>query len=180
VFAFARKDPRGKARSKLMRKAHHGVKPISVLPLGFVMIIITGALLLMLPIASRGGASLPFLNALFTATSASCVTGLVVVDTGTYFSLFGQIVILLLIQLGGLGLMTMAMILFSLTGRKISLHDRMSMAENFGESRLQGIVRLARGALLVTGDGAARRGAVFISFYSPIRLAEGNLVFRFP
>jgi trk system potassium uptake protein TrkH len=92
-----------------------------------------------------------FLDALFTATSASCVTGLVVVDTGTHFSVFGQVVILLMIQLGGLGFMTAATILFSLTGRKISLRDRMTMAEGLGESRLQGIVRLSRSALLVTG-----------------------------
>ena len=117
----------------------------------------------MLPISSRDGASLPFINALFTATSASCVTGLTVVDTGTYFSLFGQIVILILIQLGGLGLMTMAMILFSMTGRRISLHDRLSMAEGLGENRLQGIVRLARGALLVTGLFELL-GAVLFSF----------------
>lgn len=122
-----------------------------------------GTLLLMLPISSRDGASLPFINALFTATSASCVTGLTVVDTGTYFSLFGQIVILILIQLGGLGLMTMAMILFSMTGRRISLHDRLSMAEGLGENSLQGIVRLARGALLVTGLFELL-GAVLFSF----------------
>lgn len=145
-----------------MRRSHHGIKPISVLPLGFIIIILTGALLLMLPISSRDGASLPFLNALFTATSASCVTGLVVVDTGTHFTLFGQIIILLLVQLGGLGLMTIAMILFSLTGRKISLHERMSMAEGLGENRLQGIVRLTRGALLVTGL-AELTGAVLLS-----------------
>lgn len=134
-----------------MRKARQGIRPIRVLPLGFLCIILIGALLLMLPVSSRGGTSMPFLSALFTATSASCVTGLVVVDTGTYFSLFGQIVILIMIQLGGLGFMTTATILFSLTGRKISLHDRMTMAEGLGESRLQGIVRLSRGALLVTG-----------------------------
>ena len=117
----------------------------------------------MLPIASRDGASLPFINALFTATSASCVTGLVVVDTGTYFTLFGQIVILILIQLGGLGIMTISMILFSMTGRKISLHDRLSMAEGLGENRLQGIVRLARGALFVTAIFELL-GAVLFSF----------------
>lgn len=146
-----------------MRRTHHGIKPISVLPLGFIVIILTGALLLMLPISSRDGASLPFISALFTATSASCVTGLVVVDTGTHFTLFGQIVILLLIQLGGLGIMTISMILFSLTGRKISLHDRLSMAEGLGENRLQGIVRLARGALIVTGVFELA-GAVLLSF----------------
>ena len=134
-----------------MQKLRRGIKPINVLPLGFIVVILTGALLLMLPISSKDGSSLSLVNALFTATSASCVTGLVVVDTGTYFSLFGQIIILLLIQLGGLGIMTMSMILFGLTGRKISLHDRLSMAEGLGESRLQGVVRLARGALLVTG-----------------------------
>ena len=141
----------------------HGIKPINVLPLGFVFIILTGALLLKLPISSRDGASLPFISALFTATSASCVTGLVVVDTGTHFTLFGQIVILILIQLGGLGIMTISMILFSMTGRKISLHDRLSMAEGLGESRLQGIVRLARGALLVTAVFELL-GAMLLSF----------------
>jgi len=134
-----------------MRKMRLGIKPINVLPLGFIAVILTGTMILMLPISSKDGSSLSLVNALFTATSASCVTGLVVVDTGTYFSLFGQLVILLLIQLGGLGIMTMSMILFGLTGRKISLHDRLSMAEGLGENRLQGVVRLARGALLVTG-----------------------------
>ncbi len=139
-----------------------GLKPINVLPLGFVVVILTGALLLMLPISSKSGASLPFLDALFTATSATCVTGLVVADTGTYFSLFGQSVVLVLIQIGGLGIMTMSMILFSFTGRKISLHDRMSMAEGLGESRLQGVVRLTRGALLVTGI-VELTGAILLS-----------------
>jgi len=89
-----------------MHKAKMGIKPINVLPLGFIVVILTGALLLMLPFSSKSGASLTFIDALFTATSATCVTGLVVADTGTYFSMFGQIVILLLIQIGGLGLMT--------------------------------------------------------------------------
>jgi trk system potassium uptake protein TrkH len=146
-----------------MRKAKTGLKPISVLPLGFIAVIVIGTLLLMLPFSSKSGLSLSLLDAVFTATSATCVTGLVVVDTGTHFSMFGQIVILLLIQLGGLGLMTISMILFSLTGKRISLHDRMSIAENLGESRLQGIVRLARAAILVTGL-AEITGAVMLSF----------------
>ena len=146
-----------------MHKAKMGLKPINILPIGFIVVILTGALLLMLPISSKNGASLPFLDALFTATSATCVTGLIVADTGTYFSLFGQIVVILLIQIGGLGIMTMSMILFSFTGRKISLHDRMSMAEGLGESRLQGVVRLTRGALLVTGL-VELTGAILLSF----------------
>lgn len=146
-----------------MRKVKTGIKPINVLPLGFIGVILIGTMLLMLPFSTKSGTSMPFLNALFTATSATCVTGLVVVDTGTYFSVFGQTVMLLLIQLGGLGLMTISMILFSLTGRKISLHDRMSMAEGLGENRLQGIVRLTRGALLVTCL-AELTGTVLLSF----------------
>ncbi|MDD4312132.1 MAG: potassium transporter TrkG [Eubacteriales bacterium] len=146
-----------------MHKAKMGLKPINVLPFGFIVVILTGTLLLMLPFARKSGLSLSVLDALFTATSATCVTGLVVADTGTYFSIFGQVVILILIQLGGLGLMTMSMILFSFTGRKISLHDRMSMAEGLGESRLQGVVRLARGALLVTGLFELA-GAILLSF----------------
>ena len=116
----------------------------------------------MLPFSSKDGRSLSFLDAVFTATSATCVTGLVVADTGTHFSLFGQMVVLLLIQVGGLGLMTISMILFTFTGRKISLHDRMSMAEGLGESRLQGVVRLTRGALLVTGISELT-GAILLS-----------------
>ncbi|HML68415.1 MAG TPA: potassium transporter TrkG [Clostridia bacterium] len=146
-----------------MHKPKMGIKPINVLPLGFIVVILTGALLLMLPISSRDGSSLPFLSALFTSTSATCVTGLIVADTGTYFSLFGQIVVILLIQIGGLGIMTMSMILFSFTGKKVSLHDRMSMAEGLGESRLQGVVRLTRGALLVTGI-TELTGAVLLAF----------------
>ncbi|MEG1523916.1 MAG: potassium transporter TrkG [Clostridia bacterium] len=134
-----------------MRKVKHGIRPIRVLPLGFATIILLGALLLMLPIASKQGDTLTFSEALFTATSASCVTGLVVVDTGTYFSMFGQFVILMMIQMGGLGFMTMATILFALTGRRISLHERMSMAEGLGENHLQGVVRLCRSAVMVTG-----------------------------
>ena len=156
-----------------MRKMRLGIKPINVLPLGFIAVILTGTMILMLPISSKDGSSLSLVNALFTATSASCVTGLVVVDTGTYFSLFGQLVILLLIQLGGLGIMTMSMILFGLTGRKISLHDRLSMAEGLGENRLQGVVRLARGALLVTGifelAGAILLSIRFIPQYGVVK-----------
>ncbi len=151
------------------KKARLGIRPIRVLPLGFVCVILLGTLLLMLPVSTQSGRPISFADALFTATSASCVTGLVVVDTGTCFSLFGQIVILLLIQIGGLGFMTMSTILFALTGRRISLHDRMTMAEGLGESRLQGIVRLCRAALLVTfvseGIGALLLAPCFIQRY---------------
>ena len=83
----------------------------------------------MLPIASVNGESLGFIDALFTATSATCVTGLVVTDTGTYFSLFGQMVIIFLIQAGGLGIMTMTTLMAVLMGKKINLRERLIMQE---------------------------------------------------
>lgn len=133
--------------------------------------ILLGTLLLMLPVSSREGLTTPFPDALFTATSASCVTGLIVADTGTYFSMFGQVVILLMIQIGGLGFMTVSMLLFTMTGRKVSLHERMSIAEGLGESRLQGVVQLSRTALLVTFlselIGAALLSIRFIPAYGP-------------
>lgn len=132
------------------RVFRHGIRPIRVLPLGFSAVILVGTLLLTLPVASAAGEALPFWDALFTATSATCVTGLVVVDTGTFFSPFGQAVILCLIQLGGLGFMTLAAILFMLLGRRISLKERMTLAESLGENRLQGIVKLGRNAVLLT------------------------------
>jgi len=126
-----------------------GIRPIAVLPIGFLLIILIGTCLLMLPISAQGQ-PLSFVDALFTATSASCVTGLAVADTGTAFSLFGQIVLLLLIQTGGLGFMTLSTLLFVLTRRRISLYSRMTLAESLGEDRLQGVVRLSRSAVSVT------------------------------
>src|SRR5713226_5439303 len=84
------------------------LNPAQTIILGFATVILAGAFLLSLPVASAAGKPIPFLTALFTATSATCVAGLVVVDTAAYFSLFGQLVIMLLIQLGGFGYMTVA------------------------------------------------------------------------
>lgn len=155
-------------------KLRRGMRPIQVLPLGFLIIILLGALLLTTPHASTSGVRMPFTDALFTATSASCVTGLIVADTATFFSPFGQTVLLVLIQLGGLGFMTMSTILFSLTGRRISLHERMSMAEGLGEDRLQGIVRLCRSVLSVTAV-CELCGALLLSlrFVPQFGLAKG-------
>ena len=87
--------------------------------MGFAGTILIGALLLMLPFATKDGRGAEFIDALFTATSATCVTGLVVFDTFTYWSVFGQVIILLLIQVGGMGVVTMAITIFIVTGRKI-------------------------------------------------------------
>lgn len=110
--------------------------------LGFLGVIVLGTLLLMLPISSRSGVVTPVNEALFTATSAVCVTGLIVQDTGTYWSVFGQAVIILLIQIGGLGVVTVAASLALLSGRKITLLQRSTMKEAVSAQKVGGIVRL--------------------------------------
>ena len=124
--------------------------PYQILVLGFAGLILMGALLLMTPQASATGQSLGFVNALFTATSAVCVTGLVVVDTGTYFSLFGQMVIICLIQAGGLGIMTMATLMALVMRRKIQLRERLIMQEALNQMTVSGVVRLTQYIILLT------------------------------
>ncbi len=124
------------------------LSPPQILVLGFAAVILVGTLLLMLPFSSTSGHSLTFIDALFTATSATCVTGLVVVDTGSYFSLFGQTVILVLMQIGGLGFMTMATLFALLLRRRISLRDRLILQEAMNQSSMEGIVRLIRKVLV--------------------------------
>ncbi len=126
------------------------LSPPRVLVLGFAAVILAGALILMLPVSSRSGQATDFLTALFTATSAVCVTGLVVVDTGTYWSTFGQAVILALIQIGGLGFMSMATFFFILMGRRIGLKERLIIQESLNQLRVAGVVRLVRAVLLFT------------------------------
>jgi len=138
------------------------MQPAQVLVAGFATLILIGALLLNLPIATVDGKSMGFLNALFTATSAVCVTGLVVVDTGTFFSTFGQIVILFLIQFGGLGIMTMATLIFLLMGKKIMLRERIIMQEALNEFNIQGVVRLTK-SIMVTTLIIQFIGAIFLS-----------------
>ena len=124
--------------------------PSQILVLGFAGVILLGTVLLMLPISTKDGTVTPFLDALFTATSAVCVTGLVVVDTGTYWSLFGQIVILLLIQVGGLGFMTIATLFAILLGRRINLRERIVIQETLNQVSLEGIIKLTKQVILFT------------------------------
>ncbi|KOR82583.1 TrkH family potassium uptake protein [Paenibacillus solani] len=124
------------------------LSPPRILVLGFAAIILLGTALLMLPISTRTGESLGFIDALFTSTSATCVTGLVVVDTATTFSYFGEFVIMLLIQIGGLGFMTMATLFALAFKRRISLKDRLILQEAMNQSSMEGIVRLIRRVLL--------------------------------
>lgn len=143
--------------------------PSQVLVLGFGIIIILGAILLNLPIASRDDQSVGFVNAFFTATSAVCVTGLVVVDTATHWSAFGQVVIITLVQTGGLGFMTMSTLLALIIGRRITLRERILMQEALNLNELEGLVRLTKSIIIATFFieliGAISFSTIFIPDY---------------
>lgn len=126
------------------------VSPARFLVIGFLSIILLGAVILMLPISSASGQYTPFVDTLFTSTSAVCVTGLVVVDTGTYWSNFGRLVIIILIQIGGLGFMTVTTFGAILIGKKIGIKNRILMKESLGQDNLQGIVYLAKKIMIGT------------------------------
>lgn len=141
---------------------------------GFLIIILCGTCLLMLPISSRMPGGTDFLSALFTAASATCVTGLVVVDTYQHWTLFGQTVILLMIQVGGLGFVTFGVTILLMMGKRIGLADRGLLRDSVNTLELGGIVRLAKlivkGTLLIEGTGAV---LLSIRFVPEFGLAEG-------
>ena len=137
-------------RQKRQRQKH--ITSFQIIILGFLFIIGLGSLLLMLPFATKSGKSPAFSDALFTATSAVCVTGLVVFDTATYWSAFGQMVILLLIQIGGMGIVTVAVSVATLSGRKIGLMQRSTMQESISAHHVGGIVRLTVLILKITAS----------------------------
>lgn len=132
---------------KIRRRPQH---PALVAVMGFAGVILVGALLLTLPISSTSGETTGFIAALFTATSATCVTGLVVVDTGTYWTPFGQVVILLLIQLGGFGFMTSSTLLLSLIGRRVTLRERLVLGHTMGAEHPGGLLRLVKRVAVAT------------------------------
>lgn len=139
---------------------------MQLIAIGFFLLILAGTLLLMLPLSSRDGTVTPFMTALFTATSASCVTGLILTDTFTHWSVFGQLVLLMLIQIGGLGFITIGTAVSLLLRRKIGLKERGWIKESFNVLDIGGVVRLIRlvlrGTLLFEGIGAI---LLFIRFY---------------
>ena len=147
------------------RSRHRHITSFQVISLGFLSVILLGSLLLMLPIATKSGQCTSFLDALFTATSAVCVTGLVVNDTATYWSLFGQGVILLLIQIGGMGIITIAIAIAVVSGRKIGLMQRSTMQEAISAPTVGGIVRrtqfIIRTTILIEIIGAVLLAPVF-------------------
>ncbi len=151
----------------------NGFNPLPVIATGFAGLILVGSILLSLPIASAGPRAVSWFDALFTSTSAVCVTGLVVRDTGTAYSTFGHVVLLILIQMGGLGFMTFATLLFRVMGRSLSLKDRMIMRDSFNEDVLGGMARLVQ--WVVTSTFCVElTGAVLFAFrmvpmYGPVK-----------
>ena len=156
-----------------MKKRPKSLSATKIIVGAFAVIILLGTLLLNLPAASRSGVSVGFLPALFTATSATCVTGLSLFDTWSQWSGFGQIVLLCLIQIGGLGFMSAATLIVFLLRRRIGLKQRLVMAQALSVSDINGIVRLQRmvlrGSFLIEGIGAAILFVRFLPEYGFLR-----------
>ena len=125
--------------------------------LGFAAVILLGALLLMLPVSSKSGEITPFLDCLLTSTSAVCVTGLVVYDTAAHWTVFGQAIIIVLIQIGGMGVITVAAAITMAAGKKISLMQRSTMQDAISAPQVGGIVRFT---------GFILKGIVIMSFWA--------------
>lgn len=140
------------------RRPHTRLNQVQFIALGFFLIIMLGTFMLMLPISSRSGEWTSFMDALFTATSTTCVTGLIVVDTFTHWSLFGQLVIITLIQIGGLGFLTIAVGFAMVFRRRIGLRQRDLLKESVNAMEIGGIVKLTKkiiaGTIIIEGIGA--------------------------
>ena len=156
---------RNKLMAWAMKRRGRALSPTKIIAVTFLILILTGAFLLTLPAATRDGQGCDFLRALFTATSATCVTGLTPFDTYTQWSGFGQGVLLCLIEVGGLGFMSMATLFVFLLRRRIGLKQRMVMAQALSLNGMEGVVRLQRtvifGSLSVEALGAAILAAYF-------------------
>ncbi len=149
-----------------MRKQRLRVSTTHIILLSFFAAIFIGALLLSLPISSAGGKSTPFIDALFTATTSTCVTGLVVMPTVSAWSVFGQVVILILIQIGGLGVITIMSGIMILLHKKMGIGDRLLLQDAFNLNSLSGLIRFVKkvvnGTLIVEGVGALLYMTVFV------------------
>lgn len=143
---------------KFLKKIQDKITYVRIIAVGYLVVILAGTGLLMLPAATRAGEKTGFLTALFTATSSTCVTGLVVEDTATHWTAFGHTVIILMIQIGGLGFMTMGVLLAVLLRRRVSLRTRGILQESMNYMQMGGIIRLVKmtfkGTLLFEGVGA--------------------------
>ena len=155
------------------KKKGFELRTTQMIALGFVILILIGSVLLSLPIASADGRATPYIDALFTATTSSCVTGLVTVVTGQHWSLFGQAVILIMIQMGGLGVVSFTTLLLMIAGKRIQLKQRMLIQEAYGFDTLTGMVRMVRkmflGTLIVEAIGAVLYMFVYIPRYGLLK-----------
>jgi trk system potassium uptake protein TrkH len=149
------------------------VSDFQIIILAFACVILLGGILLMLPVSSAAGLWTPLSEALFTSTSAVCVTGLVVHDTMTYWSVFGKTVILLLIQIGGMGVVTLSALVLTATGHKLGLVQRTLIQDSIGSEHMGGLVHMVRFIvkimLTVEGIGACILATVFVPLYGPLK-----------
>lgn len=157
-------------KNQLIKNKLH---PTQIIIFSFLALIALGAVLLSLPTATVSDKSISLVDAFFTSTSAVCVTGLVVVDTGTAFTLFGQIVILCLIQIGGLGFMTIMSFVFILVGKRITLGERMIIKEALNEFNLSGLVKMILKILTVTFTAELLGALIFATRFVPMFGARG-------
>ncbi len=150
-------------------KVKNKLSQAQFIAVGFLIIVMISTVLLMFPFASKEGTYTPFLDCLFTSVSATCVTGLVVVDTFTHWSLGGQIIILTLIQIGGLGFITIGVIFSMLLRQRIGLKFRGLMQESVNSLKISGIVKLTKkiikGTLIIEGTGAFILGIRFSVYF---------------
>ena len=153
-------------RVLLMIKKKFTLSTTQIIMLSFLIVILVGSLLLSLPVSTVNGEAVPYLDALFTATTATCVTGLVTLPTATTWSVFGQIVILILIQVGGLGVVTVMSAVMILLHKRMGIGDRLLLQDAFNLNSLSGIVRFVKrvllGTFLVEGAGALLYMTVFV------------------
>ncbi|MBQ2287541.1 MAG: potassium transporter KtrB [Lachnospiraceae bacterium] len=151
------------------REKSFELRTTQIIGLGFLIMIFIGSILLSLPIASASGEATPYIDALFTATTSSCVTGLVTVVTGQHWSFFGQVIILIMIQLGGLGVVSFTTLLLIFSRKRIQLKQRLLIQEAYGFDTLTGLVKMVKkmvkGALVVEGAGAVLYMIEFIPRY---------------
>ena len=154
---------------KFLNKLQDKITYVRIIAVGYLTVILVGTGLLMLPVSTAAGEKTGFLSALFTATSATCVTGLVIADTATHWTLFGQTVILFMIQVGGLGFMTMGVLLAVFLRKRISLRARGILQESMNYMQMGGVIRLLKttfkGTLLFEGVGALLLAVRFIPVF---------------
>ena len=163
----------GEKKKKIRLSMARRFSSFRIIVFGFALLILVGALLLMTPLASASGQWTDFLSALFTSTSAVCVTGLVVLDTGTYWSVFGQVILLTLIQIGGLGIVTISLAISIVAGKKIGLMQRSVMSDSVSSPQVGGIVKLTKfilhGVFGIEGLGAVIMAPTFIKDFGIVK-----------